>query len=264
MIIGSFAADHVIGDVRALPPGGRRGGRGRRRRLHRDDRHPADRARDRLRLHRAAATQLDVPGAPSALLGHALRREAGPRRPRRRLRRVGHATSGTPACSSPAPTCCWSRWRKTKPELVAGLRAARGGVGHPGARRGRRPGLAGAREDRDRLLGRGAGRGRGAARRHRRATSTGTTSATSPPSPSCSPAAAGATSRSSARTPACCPTRRAASSSADSDRLITLIGVENIVVVDTADALLVTTSEHAQRVKCVVDALKLSGRTDVL
>jgi mannose-1-phosphate guanylyltransferase len=50
----------------------------------------------------------------------------------------------------------------------------------------------------------------------------------------------------------------------DSDRLITLIGVENIVVVDTADALLVTTSEHAQRVKSVVDALKISGRTEVL
>jgi mannose-1-phosphate guanylyltransferase len=50
----------------------------------------------------------------------------------------------------------------------------------------------------------------------------------------------------------------------DSDRLITLIGVDNIVVVDTADALLVTTAEHAQRVKSVVDALKVSGRTDVL
>ncbi len=50
----------------------------------------------------------------------------------------------------------------------------------------------------------------------------------------------------------------------DRDRLITLIGVENIIVVDTEDALLVTTSEHAQRVKSVVDALKLSGRTDVL
>jgi mannose-1-phosphate guanylyltransferase len=50
----------------------------------------------------------------------------------------------------------------------------------------------------------------------------------------------------------------------DRDRLITLIGVENIVVVDTEDALLVTTAEHAQRVKSVVDALKLSGRTDVL
>lgn len=50
----------------------------------------------------------------------------------------------------------------------------------------------------------------------------------------------------------------------DSARLITLIGVDDIVVVDTADALLVTTSAHAQRVKSVVDALKLSGRTDVL
>ena len=33
---------------------------------------------------------------------------------------------------------------------------------------------------------------------------------------------------------------------------------------DTEDALLVTTSEHAQRVKHVVDALKLTGRGDVL
>jgi mannose-1-phosphate guanylyltransferase len=49
-----------------------------------------------------------------------------------------------------------------------------------------------------------------------------------------------------------------------SGRLISLIGVQDIVVVDTPDALLVTTSANAQRVKAVVDALKLSGRTDVL
>ena len=49
-----------------------------------------------------------------------------------------------------------------------------------------------------------------------------------------------------------------------SKRLITLIGVEDIVVVDTPDALLVTTSANAQRVKGVVDALKISGRDDVL
>ncbi|NEM91296.1 mannose-1-phosphate guanylyltransferase [Galbitalea soli] len=49
-----------------------------------------------------------------------------------------------------------------------------------------------------------------------------------------------------------------------SGRLISLIGVTDIVVVDTPDALLVTTSANAQRVKSVVDALKLSGRTDVL
>ena len=47
-------------------------------------------------------------------------------------------------------------------------------------------------------------------------------------------------------------------------RVISLIGVRDIVVVDTDDALLVTTSEHAQRVKGVVDALKLNGRGDVL
>lgn len=47
-------------------------------------------------------------------------------------------------------------------------------------------------------------------------------------------------------------------------RVISLIGVRDIVVVDTPDALLVTTSEHAQRVKGVVDALKLTGRGDVL
>lgn len=49
-----------------------------------------------------------------------------------------------------------------------------------------------------------------------------------------------------------------------SGRLIALIGVSDIIVVDTPDALLVTTSANAQRVKAVVDALKLSGRNDVL
>jgi mannose-1-phosphate guanylyltransferase len=47
-------------------------------------------------------------------------------------------------------------------------------------------------------------------------------------------------------------------------RLISLIGVDDIGVVDSADALLVTTSQNVQRVKGVVDALKTSGRDDVL
>lgn len=47
-------------------------------------------------------------------------------------------------------------------------------------------------------------------------------------------------------------------------RVISLVGVKDIVVVDTPDALLVTTIEHAQRVKGVVESLKLSGRGDVL
>ncbi len=49
-----------------------------------------------------------------------------------------------------------------------------------------------------------------------------------------------------------------------SKRVISLIGVQDIVVVDTPDALLVTTSEHAQRVKSVVDALRMGGSGDVL
>ncbi|MDO8338328.1 MAG: mannose-1-phosphate guanylyltransferase [Microcella sp.] len=49
-----------------------------------------------------------------------------------------------------------------------------------------------------------------------------------------------------------------------SPRLISLIGVTDIVVVDTPDALLVTTREHAQRVKAVVDAIKSAGRNDLL
>jgi len=48
------------------------------------------------------------------------------------------------------------------------------------------------------------------------------------------------------------------------DRIVSLVGVHDIVVVDTDDALLVTTREHAQRVKDVVDALRLSGRDNVL
>ncbi|CAN5297971.1 mannose-1-phosphate guanylyltransferase [soil metagenome] len=51
---------------------------------------------------------------------------------------------------------------------------------------------------------------------------------------------------------------------AQSGRIISLIGVHDIVVVDTPDALLVTTTANSQRVKAVVDALKLSGRSEVL
>ncbi|MGN6204204.1 mannose-1-phosphate guanylyltransferase [Humibacter sp.] len=47
-------------------------------------------------------------------------------------------------------------------------------------------------------------------------------------------------------------------------RVISLIGIQNVVVVDTPDALLVTTSENAQRVKSVVEALRLTGSTEVL
>lgn len=47
-------------------------------------------------------------------------------------------------------------------------------------------------------------------------------------------------------------------------RRIVLLGVPGLVVVDTPDALLVTTPERAQDVKGAVDRLKGSGRTDLL
>ncbi len=94
-------------------------------------------------------------------------------------------------------------------------------------------------------------------------TSSGTTWAISRASRSSTPTAARTTSRSSDRTPrplGCVQRHR---------RVADIAGhqphrVQDIVVVDTPDALLVTTSQHAQRVKGVVDALKLNGRGDVL
>lgn len=50
----------------------------------------------------------------------------------------------------------------------------------------------------------------------------------------------------------------------ETQRVVALIGVENIVVVDTPDALLVTTTDHAQSVKKAVEALKAKGDSDVL
>ena len=47
-------------------------------------------------------------------------------------------------------------------------------------------------------------------------------------------------------------------------RMVAAIGVEDVVVVETADAVLVTTKEHAQRVKDTVDALKAAQRDEYL
>ena len=46
-------------------------------------------------------------------------------------------------------------------------------------------------------------------------------------------------------------------------RRVVLVGLDDVVVVDTPDALLVTTRDRAQDVKAVVDALKAEGRTDL-
>lgn len=48
------------------------------------------------------------------------------------------------------------------------------------------------------------------------------------------------------------------------DRVIAVVGMRDVVVVDTDDALLVMTTEHAQRVKQIVDDLKSQGRHSVV
>ena len=47
-------------------------------------------------------------------------------------------------------------------------------------------------------------------------------------------------------------------------RTVAVVGLEDVVVVDTPDALLVTSRARAQEVKAVVAALKESGRTDLV
>jgi mannose-1-phosphate guanylyltransferase len=48
-----------------------------------------------------------------------------------------------------------------------------------------------------------------------------------------------------------------------SGRLVALVGVDDVVIVDTPDALLVTTRARAQEVKQLVDRLRESGRADL-
>ncbi|WP_417373739.1 mannose-1-phosphate guanylyltransferase [Glutamicibacter protophormiae] len=50
----------------------------------------------------------------------------------------------------------------------------------------------------------------------------------------------------------------------DRPRVVALVGIQDVVVVDTADALLVTTKDHAQKVKQTVEQLKADGATEVL
>jgi mannose-1-phosphate guanylyltransferase len=49
-----------------------------------------------------------------------------------------------------------------------------------------------------------------------------------------------------------------------SDRLVALVGVEDLIVVDTGEALLVCRRGESQRVREIVEALRSRGRTDLL
>jgi mannose-1-phosphate guanylyltransferase len=48
-----------------------------------------------------------------------------------------------------------------------------------------------------------------------------------------------------------------------SGRLVAVVGMDDVVVVDTPDAVLVVPRDRAQEVKAVVEALKAEGRTDL-
>lgn len=50
----------------------------------------------------------------------------------------------------------------------------------------------------------------------------------------------------------------------DSDRLVALVGMQDVVVVDTADVLLVTSKQHAQDVKNLVSRMKSRGGKHLL
>ena len=50
----------------------------------------------------------------------------------------------------------------------------------------------------------------------------------------------------------------------ESDRLVALVGMQDIVVVDTADVLLVTSKQHAQDVKGLVERMKGRGGKHLL
>jgi len=47
-------------------------------------------------------------------------------------------------------------------------------------------------------------------------------------------------------------------------KTVALIGVEGLVIVDTPDALLITTKEGSEDVKTIVDRLKRDDREDLL
>jgi mannose-1-phosphate guanylyltransferase len=50
----------------------------------------------------------------------------------------------------------------------------------------------------------------------------------------------------------------------DTKRMIAVIGLDDIIIVDTPDALLVTNKENAQKVKALVDSLKATGHDEIL
>ena len=141
VIIGSFAADHVIRDSRGFRRAVAEARRRRRRRLHRHDRHHA-------RPSRRSASATSTPASRSSIDGR--RRARSSSTPSSRS-----PTSRPPSATSPTASYLWNagmfiaradvlleQLGESEPELLAGPHRARRGLGHPAPRRRRRPGLA--------------------------------------------------------------------------------------------------------------------------
>ncbi len=105
-VMGSFAADHVIGDDGRVPCGRRHRRRGRPPRPAGHDR---DRAHPRLHRLRLRPPRRGPRGRAGRPRRRGVRREAGRGR-RACLPRPPVATAGTRACSWCAPPCCWTCW----------------------------------------------------------------------------------------------------------------------------------------------------------
>ena len=117
VVIGSFAADHVISGDALFRAAVADAVAAARCRVHRDDRHHADRARRGLRVHRVRRRRSTVDGAERVeAVSNFVEKpdlETAKRLPRGRRR-----TSGTRACSSRGVDRCSTRSRATSPSCT--------------------------------------------------------------------------------------------------------------------------------------------------
>ena len=252
-VIGSFAADHVIrheGAFReAVPEAAAVARNGRIVTIGIKPTFPLD----GVRLHPSGA-RLSVEGAPQARAVAEFVEKPDERRPAATWQRAG--SGGTQACSSPAHPSA----RHPRPRTTTTCRRAAGHRGRPGAAdadwaglekiaidhaiaepaaadgpsRSSRPLLVGRRR-RLRVARQPGGCGLHAGRRghlHRR------------------------------------PRRRRQRRRVGGGRcarrpMVAVVGLDDVVVIDTPDALLVVARDRAQDVKVVVERLKASGREDL-
>ena len=236
---------------RGVRPGRDPGGRRRPGRLAGHRRHPARPCRPRPSATCARARRWPVTtGRSWSRSSSRSRRSRWPGATSRPA-----PTAGTPACSSSARGCCSTCWPRGIPASrrpCATWPRRRTGSTSSGRPCRRSPSTT-PWPSRPRPT---------AGSRRCRASSPGTTSATSAPCPTCS-ATRPATCGCSATPTSCGPTPRPGWWCRAAADVVAVVGLDDVVVVDTPDALLVTTRARAQEVKAIVDRLRETGRADL-